>query len=207
VPEHGPFKLFVARSLFQHREAIKRAMQIEYDEAHKLQRTQALKGIIMAGPSPSSHIERSPVFMGLRNMYEKKYEGNVFWCGTKTTDNFQSVHQVKSAVYCHCRYGVFVIAVRLCETSFLIFFHKRSTRTLFATGIALISVVTQQETEPHINEPDGSVLYHAQWVVFLWLFALQANESLQAAFRPAVLGALLAVTILALVAYSVGRGN
>ena len=71
------------------------------------------------------------------------------------------------------RYGVFILLVRLLETSVLVFFERRIIKTVFASFMALMALIVMREVEPWIKDSDDMAAYAGQWVVFFWLFSLQ----------------------------------
>jgi hypothetical protein len=94
-------------------------------------------------------------------------------------------------VFCNCndvltrvslrlktRYGVFSIFLRLCLTSFLIFFNRRVIKTMFATLAALVAVAVQLKAQPYLVLSDDKVAILCNWVVFAWVFSLQAFDAL-----------------------------
>jgi hypothetical protein len=74
--------------------------------------------------------------------------------------------------------GVFTIYLRLCQTSFLLFFDRRVLKTFFATLAALAGVAVQLQYRPFLVDSDGRAAIIGSWIVFAWLFALQAYDAL-----------------------------
>ena len=54
-------------------------------------------------------------------------------------------------------YGAYLMAVRLLETSLLVFFAKRSTKATVGTAIAVISLTIAQKYKPWLRESDDEV--------------------------------------------------
>lgn len=74
----------------------------------------------------------SPGFLALSILFEK-YRANCYW------------------------YGVFLIVVRLLETSVLVFFARSDVKAAFATAISLISMMVQRELVPFLVHSDNLV--------------------------------------------------
>ena len=180
-PVGVPLLLFVA--LYHFKDQIKHAMEKEFEEAHKSGRARSPSIILREDSRVQSAEGAAPTgapLLAFRRLFDK-YEGRAFW------------------------FGIFIIVIRLLETSFLVFFHKRVTKTLFATGIAFIGVVVQREQSPYIFESDDSVSTFATLVVFIWLFALQAFDALQATLPSWVWSSLLVLLVNGLIIFSIAK--
>ena len=99
------------------------------------------------------HYEASRNLFAIQHLFEK-YEGDTYW------------------------YGVYLMATRLLETSILVFFKKRTTKSMVATGIAVLSLTIAQKYKPWLRDSDDEVAEFASWVLFMWLFALMAHDGL-----------------------------
>jgi hypothetical protein len=121
--------------------------------------------------------EVSPLLLAMTHLFEK-YEPHAYW------------------------YGVFLIFVRLLETSVLVFFHKRSTKATFATLVAVLSLSVLQKYQPWLKDSDDLVAQVATWNLFFWLFALQAHDALSAV-HDLVWGVPLVLSALYLVYYTI----
>ena len=55
------------------------------------------------------------------------------------------------------RYGAYLMWVRLLETSMLVFFTKRTTKTTIATAVAVSSLTIAQKYKPWLRESDDKV--------------------------------------------------
>ena len=55
------------------------------------------------------------------------------------------------------RYGVYLMVVRLFETSLLVFFTKRTTKAMVATAVSVISLTIAQKFKPWLRDSDDAV--------------------------------------------------
>ena len=74
----------------------------------------------------------SPWLLSMQHVFEK-FEGRTWW------------------------YGVYMMSVRLLETSMLVFFRKRSTKASVATAVAVVSLVIAEKFEPWLSDSDDEV--------------------------------------------------
>ena len=100
-----------------------------------------------------------------------------------------------------CRYGVYLIYMRLLQTSVLVFFPNRITKALVATAAAVLSMVLAQKFKPWLRDSDDQVAEVASYVVFLWLFALLAYDGLLSV-HPALWGTPLVLAVVYLVGFA-----
>ena len=54
-------------------------------------------------------------------------------------------------------YGVYLMTVRLLETSMLVFFKKRTTKASVATAVAVVSLTIAQKYKPWLRDSDDQV--------------------------------------------------
>jgi len=88
------------------------------------------------------------------------------------------------------------------ETSFLVFFNLRQSKTTLATIFALVSLTIQRDRRPWLMEDDDDVANVAAWVLFAWLFALQAYDCLKH-LHDAVWGVPLVLSSLGLIVFAI----
>ena len=68
-------------------------------------------------------------------------------------------------------FGIFQLAMRLLETSTLVFIDTE-VQIVFAVVMQVVYLIVQRETNPYISPEDNVLGYVAAWTVFLWLFGL-----------------------------------
>lgn len=78
------------------------------------------------------NVKISPWLLSMQHVFEK-FEGRTWW------------------------YGVYMMSVRLLETSMLVFFRKRSTKASVATAVAVVSLVIAEKFEPWLSDSDDEV--------------------------------------------------
>ena len=76
--------------------------------------------------------EVSKVLLAMAHIFEK-FEADTYW------------------------YGVYLMTVRLLETSLLVFFKKRTTKASVATAVAVVSLTIAQKYEPWLRDSDDKV--------------------------------------------------
>ena len=74
----------------------------------------------------------SPWLLSMQHVFEK-FEGGTWW------------------------YGVYLMSVRLLETSMLVFFRKRSSKASTATAVAVVSLVIAEKCSPWLSDSDDKV--------------------------------------------------
>ena len=76
--------------------------------------------------------EVSKVLLAMSHIFEK-FEADTYW------------------------YGVYLMMVRLLETSLLVFFKKRTTKASVATAVAVVSLTIAQKYKPWLRDSDDKV--------------------------------------------------
>ena len=67
-------------------------------------------------------------------------------------------------------FGVYLLTVRLLETSMLVFFKKRTTKAMVATAVSVMSLLIAQKCKPWLLDADDKV--RRQRALALLLYAL-----------------------------------
>ena len=78
------------------------------------------------------HREVSQFLLSMSHIFEK-FEADKYW------------------------YGLFLLTVRLWETSMLVFFKKRTTKAMVATAVSVISLTIAQKCKPWLRDSDDQV--------------------------------------------------
>ena len=68
--------------------------------------------------------------------------------------------------------GTFLLVVRICQTSLLIFLSDPEVQATFGAFISLICVVTIREFEPYRIDSDDTVAILSQWLLFIFMTIL-----------------------------------
>ena len=68
---------------------------------------------------------------------------------------------------------VFLVVVRLLQTSLAVFFRDQTILTTYATCTALLAICVQRELKPYRRNTDNTVALLASWLVFCWCFVMQ----------------------------------
>ena len=76
--------------------------------------------------------QTSPVLLSMSHIFEK-FEPDKYW------------------------YGLYLLMVRLLETSMLVFFKKRTTKAMVATAVSVISLTIAQKCRPWLRDSDDQV--------------------------------------------------
>ena len=128
-------------------------------------------------PDDKVEMKVMPLLLAMAHNYEK-YEASTFW------------------------YGVYLILIRLLQTSLLVLFPDRMTKAAVGTLVAVISLTIAQREKPWLRDSDDKVAEVASWVVFAWLFALLVYDSL-VNLPPVVFGLPLVLSAGFLVAFTI----
>ena len=100
--------------------------------------------------------------------------------------------------------GSFLIAMRLMQTSAMVFFVNPGLQATAASLVALIGVAVQTHAAPYRNPSDNHAALAAAWLLFLWSFVLLVRHSGAVDGQHGVaLGALLIATTVLMVMFVV----
>ena len=100
--------------------------------------------------------------------------------------------------------GSFLIAMRLMQTSAMVFFVNPGLQATAASLVALIGVAVQTHAAPYRNSSDNHAALAAAWLLFLWSFVLLVRHSGAVDGQHGVaLGALLIATTVLMVMFVV----
>jgi hypothetical protein len=98
-------------------------------------------------------LEVSPLLLSMAHLFEK-FEADAFW------------------------YGVFLISTRLLETSMLVFLPNRMCKATLATFVSILALAVLRQYKPWLRDSDDHVAHVAHWVLYIWLYSLQAYDAL-----------------------------
>ena len=94
------------------------------------------------------------------------------------------------------------LVIRLVQTSVMVLFKTQATQLNFACVVALVSVCLQREVEPFQHASDNRIALGCCWLLFCWVFALQAD--LSRVLGKLFVGITLLLATIALAEYGVG---
>ena len=69
-------------------------------------------------------------------------------------------------------FGVYLLCIRLLQTSVLIFFNAPKVQAAFSAMVAFIAFCIQRELGPCVKKSDNAVHALAEFTLFCWLIAL-----------------------------------